>query len=104
MTLFTAEGLIRAHRRWVDRGICDVAGVVRGAYWRWLLTQGGALGSLTNPLNDSRGCGAVMRAAPIGLSPLNDPFALGCEIGAITHVHPTGCLASGALALFPGGR
>ncbi len=40
-----------------------------------------------------------MRAAPIGLSPLDDPFTAGCEIRAITHGHPTGYLASAALAL-----
>lgn len=138
MTLFTAEGLIRAHRRATDRGICHVPSVVQAAYRRWLVTQGDpvpgelfpggrpdgwlvgvrelhtrrapgatclsalrqeSLGSPDTPLNDSKGCGAVMRAAPIGLSPLDDPFTAGCEIGAITHGHPTGYLASGALAL-----
>src|SRR3954447_19198113 len=36
MTLFTAEGLMRAHNRGVSKGICDVPGVVWGAYLRWL--------------------------------------------------------------------
>jgi ADP-ribosylglycohydrolase len=40
MTLFTAEGLIRADNRHRDRGICHVPGVVHRAYLRWLSTQG----------------------------------------------------------------
>jgi ADP-ribosylglycohydrolase len=41
MTLFTAEGLIRAHNRLADRGTCDVPAVVLRAYQRWLFTQEG---------------------------------------------------------------
>jgi ADP-ribosylglycohydrolase len=40
MSLFTAEGLIRAKRRGDAKGICDVVGVVLHAYYRWLATQG----------------------------------------------------------------
>src|SRR5262249_49764731 len=40
MTLFTAEGLIRAHVRGREKGIVDEASVVWHAYDRWLLTQG----------------------------------------------------------------
>ena len=40
MTLFTAEGLIRAEQRFRDRGICDVPSVIERAYLRWLSTQG----------------------------------------------------------------
>lgn len=70
-------------------------------------------GTIENPLNDSKGCGAVMRMAPVGLflqSPyvcgfLNaqqrDEYAFrsGCELGAITHGHPSGYLPAGCLAL-----
>ncbi len=50
--------------------------------------------------NDSKGCGGVMRVAPIAL--IDHPsreqlFTLGCQAAAITHGHPTGILASGAL-------
>jgi ADP-ribosylglycohydrolase len=38
MTLFTAEGLIRASVRW-DRGVCHPPSVVHRAYLRWLDTQ-----------------------------------------------------------------
>lgn len=40
MTLFTAEGLIRAFVRERMKGICSVPAVVSHAYLRWLLTQG----------------------------------------------------------------
>lgn len=41
MTLFTAEGLIRAAVRGQVRGICAPAGVVHHALLRWYRTQGG---------------------------------------------------------------
>ena len=40
MSLFTAEGMIRAAVRGRERGICHAAGVVHHAYLRWLHTQG----------------------------------------------------------------
>jgi len=58
------------------------------------------MGTPENPLNSSKGCGGVMRVAPVGLASfVFDPFALGCEAAALTHGHPTGWLAGGALAL-----
>ena len=56
------------------------------------------MGTVEEPLNGSKGCGGVMRVAPVGLIG-NDPFQLGCETAAVTHGHPTGYLAAGALAL-----
>lgn len=139
MTLFTAEGLLRAWARQADRGLCNVSAVVHRAYLRWLKTQNvsapdpygignaegwlieikalhsrrgpgntclsalqsGRLGTLEEPLNNSKGCGGVMRSAPVGLIVSDDPeqaFRLGCEIAAITHGHPSGYLAAGYLA------
>jgi ADP-ribosylglycohydrolase len=138
LTLFTAEGLIRANNRYLDRAICDTPVVVYGAYLRWLDTQGGRsqnpafaqaqdgwlvgvpelrarrspgntcltalqgpkMGSLSSPINDSKGCGGVMRIAPVGLLgwPAKASFLLGCELAAITHGHPSGYLAAGCLA------
>jgi ADP-ribosylglycohydrolase len=49
--------------------------------------------------NDSKGCGGVMRVAPIALlqrRPPDELFELGCQAAAITHGHPTGILAAGA--------
>jgi ADP-ribosylglycohydrolase len=39
MTLFTAEGLLRATMRMGERGICHPPSIVHHAYLRWLLTQ-----------------------------------------------------------------
>lgn len=39
MTLFTAEGLIRAKRRMDSKGMCDLVGVLLHAYYRWLAGQ-----------------------------------------------------------------
>jgi len=60
--------------------------------------RSGFMGTPAAPLNDSKGCGGVMHAAPAGLIAAGDPFALGCEVAAITHGHPTGYLAAGFLA------
>lgn len=60
--------------------------------------RSGRMGTPEAPLNDSKGCGGVMRAAPAGLIGVADPFELGCEVAAITHGHPTGYLAAGFLA------
>lgn len=39
MTLFTAEGLIRAEHHVADRGLVSVDAVLHRAYLRWLYTQ-----------------------------------------------------------------
>ena len=137
MLLFTAEGLLRAHKRWEDSGIWEVETVVYHAYLRWLATQGirtssesaewatggwlasvpelndprapgrscitalmsYRMGTMEVPINNSKGCGGVMRIAPVGLAlSLDNPFKTGCEVAAITHGHPSGYLASGFLA------
>jgi ADP-ribosylglycohydrolase len=50
--------------------------------------------------NTSKGCGAVMRAAPFGLAfkPPQRTFESAMEDGRVTHGHPSGYLASGYLA------
>jgi len=40
MTLFTAEGILRAATRLTHKGICNVTNVLYNAYKRWLITQG----------------------------------------------------------------
>ncbi len=136
MTLFTAEGLLRAINRGRSRGIGYPAGMVHGAYLRWLATQGdypdsegaapdgwliglkklhvrrapgntcltalrsGRIGTVEEPINNSKGCGGVMRAAPAGLvtGVPEGAFELGCRTAAITHGHPSGYLPAGLLA------
>jgi ADP-ribosylglycohydrolase len=67
-----------------------------------------AMPSLGAPAhNDSKGCGGVMRVAPVGLfawhfrqrEPIEAVFALGAELAALTHGHPTGSLTAGVLAV-----
>lgn len=57
-------------------------------------------GKFTHKINDSKGCGGVMRVAPAGLYFHRDSeraFRMAAEFSAITHTHPTGYLAGGAL-------
>lgn len=60
----------------------------------------GKMGGIEAPLNSSKGCGGIMRAAPAGLCGLegNEPDKLGAEIAAITHGHPLGYIPAAALA------
>jgi ADP-ribosylglycohydrolase len=62
--------------------------------------KSGKMGTMDQPINDSKGCGGVMRVAPIGLacSDAEKAFRMGCESAAITHGHPTGYLSAGFLA------
>jgi len=126
MTLFTAEGILiektslsvyHAYLRWlVTQGYSEFKGydcVDNG----WLLevkelhvrrapgnTCLSALlskekGTIENPVNNSKGCGGVMRVAPAGLAyPKEIAFNMGAEFAALTHGHPSGYLSSGALA------
>ncbi|MET7648411.1 ADP-ribosylglycohydrolase family protein [Streptomyces sp. NPDC005426] len=148
MTLFTAEGLIRAHSRALGKGIGGAeTAIIRNAYLRWLDTQnhpapparggddpvrtgwlrqqpwlyarrapgnacltGLAAGHIPEPgapigepgpvNTGSKGCGTVMRSAPFGLTGQDGPeaFALAARCAQITHGHPTGAHAAGALA------
>lgn len=136
MTLWTADGLLRAHVCGLERET-DVVAAIHHAYLRWLLTQGEApradvriakdgwlwsvaslhqrrgpgetcragliatrgFGDPAKAENDSKGCGGVMRVAPVGLfaSP-NRAFALGAASAALTHGHPSAFLAAGHMA------
>jgi ADP-ribosylglycohydrolase len=135
MSLFTAEGLLRAK----SSADADPVAAVWRAYQRWLITQtgkqpvpgasadiaappdgwligheflhhrrgpgrtcmsallAGVPGSISGRLNNSKGCGGAMRSAPAGLAD-RDAFRLGCDVAALTHSHPSGYLAAGALA------
>ena len=136
LTLFTAEGLLRAAARNAGQGLDQEApAVVYNAYLRWLHTQGypqqrkrgqiydgwllqiaelhspigpgktclsalagGQMGTIDKPINDSSGCGGVMRVAPsVCFAALNRP-SHGCQLAALTHSHPNGYLPAGVFA------
>lgn len=59
--------------------------------------RGGQRGSMGHRLNDSKGCGGVMRAAPMALLG-EDGFAFAVGTALLTHGHPSGFLSAGALA------
>jgi len=62
----------------------------------------GGPGTPETPINDNKGCGGVMRVAPIGLFPqkwnVTEVFEIAMRAAAITHTHPTGYLSAGVLA------
>ncbi|BBN05473.1 hypothetical protein MPTK1_3g13360 [Marchantia polymorpha subsp. ruderalis] len=72
--------------------------------------KSGAVGSSKNKINDSKGCGGIMRVAPCGLivhsafasltseEKAELAFKLGNVAAAITHTHPSGWLPSGCQA------
>lgn len=143
MTLFTAEGLLRAWVRGTLKGLCHPPGVIHHAYLRWLLTQRAhprnpsveigkdgwlfslealheqrapgntclsalrdsqSFGAPAVARNSSKGCGGVMRVAPVGLfAPGTDGddgvFGLAADAAALTHGDPSGYLAAGYLAV-----
>ena len=58
----------------------------------------GNMGTIENPINNSKGCGSVMRVAPIALY-FKHNFDLmdGARVAAITHGHPLGYMPAAAL-------
>jgi ADP-ribosylglycohydrolase len=117
MSLATALGCIRARQQYRERGVFDAAAVVHRQYLEWLRSQSdpanwrapgntcisalesGKMGTIDRPINDSKGCGGVMRTAPVGLAfDTDQSFHLGAEFAAITHGHPSGYLPAGFLA------
>ncbi|MDR0571149.1 MAG: ADP-ribosylglycohydrolase family protein [Clostridiales Family XIII bacterium] len=58
-------------------------------------------GTLKNRINNSKGCGGVMRVAPVGMCFAEDAdaaFRVGCESAALTHGHMGGIAPAGYLA------
>lgn len=66
----------------------------------------GEMGTLEKPINNSKGCGGVMRTAPLGFmrtewsgSPAFGPaLENGARAAAITHGHPMGWIPAGMLS------
>lgn len=64
--------------------------------------KSGKCGSVDDYINNSKGCGGVMRVAPVGLF-LHDRDIervnwVGADAAAITHGHPTGFITAGLFA------
>ena len=63
----------------------------------------GAKGTINNPVNDSKGCGGVMRVAPISLYfcdtlvSYEQSDMIGAEAAALTHGHDLGYIPAAAL-------
>ena len=63
----------------------------------------GAEGTINNPVNDSKGCGGVMRVAPISLYfcdtlvSYEQSDMIGAEAAALTHGHDLGYIPAAAL-------
>ena len=63
----------------------------------------GANGTVETPINDSKGCGGVMRVAPIGLffadtdTSYEESDMLAAEAAALTHGHDLGFIPAAAL-------
>jgi ADP-ribosylglycohydrolase/protein-tyrosine phosphatase len=132
MTLFTLEGMLRARheggpvvdavrRAYLDwyrtqRGRWHAADAHSGLLAHRVLWRGrapgntclsaldaGGQGTPERPINDSKGCGGVMRTAPIGFLhegfAETDVYAQGVAAAAFTHGHPDGYAPSGVIAL-----
>lgn len=65
--------------------------------------ENGCNGSIASPINNSKGCGGIMRTAPVGLyfssGNYDQDFAdiLGAESAALTHGHELGYIPAAAL-------
>ena len=61
--------------------------------------RSGRMGTMDAPLNESKGCGGVMRSAPLGFMPCwGDPLRTGAASAVITHGHPGGWAPAGMLS------
>ena len=58
----------------------------------------GGNGTFEAPINDSKGCGGVMRVAPIGLYCEKDVCLLGAKAASLTHGHVLGYIPAGMLS------
>jgi ADP-ribosylglycohydrolase len=115
------QSVFRSYLEWLQTQKTSGPGNLSGEYEKegWLLTnkllykkrapgktcldalQSGRCGSMEAPINNSKGCGGVMRVAPVGLVFNEDAaraFKVGAELAAITHGHPSGYLSAGTFS------
>lgn len=88
--------LIESEELFVRRAPGDTSLLALSSY-----ATGKKVGSFTHRVNDSKGCGGVMRAAPAGLwsEDTAQVFQVGALTAALTHGHPSGFLPAGVLAV-----
>ena len=111
MTIATAGGLLRGDARLKQRGFGGPSPrTLYEAYKEcctpedddFAVLASGDYGSVFEPINDSRGCGGVVRSAPVGLFaahlPTHSIVMLAAESAAITHGHPLGYMPAAVLA------
>lgn len=116
MAIATAEGLAEtpagsSHNRQIIRAN------LWQAYRRWYASQeqsqnrrspgqtclealaGDTPGAIESPINNSAGCGGIMRAHPTGLAFDNyqRAYQIGVDSAALTHGHPNGYIPAGFL-------
>lgn len=62
------------------------------------LTRHSCYGTRGSPANDSKGCGGIMRTAPVPIAmafrPVGDAMETAADIAATTHGHPLGWLSA----------
>lgn len=129
MSMFTAEGLLdasgddgvvasvyKAYLNWLKTQNCDAPVSATGLLSIPALyscrapgntclgaLESGMCGTLDYPINRSKGCGGVMRVAPIAVYCYNrgiscaDAAMLGARVSAITHGHELGYIPSAFL-------
>ena len=116
MTLATVQGMLAARQAGAGAA-AEWAAHVHRAYLAWQKTQDdprqrrapgntcmgalstGRMGTIEAPLNQSKGCGGVMRTAPVGLAFRGEEaFRHGAAYAVITHGHPSGYLSAGFMA------
>ena len=133
MTLFTAAGLLagtpgnyagairESYLDWLKTQQ-ERFPLPEGRYSSWLVNEerlfarrapgntclaalrAGGFGTVGTPINQSKGCGGVMRAAPVGLyfndrgTDVREVARLGAEAAAVTHGHILGWMPAAALA------
>lgn len=140
MTLFTADGLFAAERRYRCPTAAQYIGCIHENYLNWLVTQdktfrlpegvarsplldcgalyarrapggtclsaleSGYCGTFDRKLNRSKGCGGVMRVAPVAVRfahqrvSAQDVARLAAQAAAVTHGHPLGYIPAAFLA------
>lgn len=61
--------------------------------------RSGRMGTMETPINNSKGCGGVMRSAPLGFTDYwGSPLIKGAASAAITHGHEGGWIPAGILS------